>query len=131
MGFFDRKKHELPPLMDEADIIPPYNVVLEYLVGLSADDYEKVIKVAGIYRQADQDACDALGKPNEPTTFIEPPKLSDSRFTDDDGRINIDKTNSLVDDDDELNKAFPDDDDDPEFLEDDKPQGKKVKVNKG
>lgn len=102
----------------DMEIIPAavnYESVVEFLTGLSDQDYAHIGKVVKIYRKADKDVANYLGVENEPTTFInppEPPTLADSTFTDDDGRIN------LLDDDTELGN----------FLEDEPPA--KVKINK-
>lgn len=72
MEIFKRKKRELPPLLGDKDLID-YHSVLEWLVGLSDEDYVKVMEVAGIHRKAYKDAAAVLGSPNEPSTFIEPP----------------------------------------------------------
>lgn len=77
MGLFRKRKSQLPDLItdEELDFATGvnYNTVMEWLVGLSADDYTHVLKVADIYRKADQDVADYLKEPNEPTTFIRPP----------------------------------------------------------
>lgn len=119
MGIFGNKKDDTQPLLSDAEIYGDepanYNQVLEYLAGLSAEDYKKVIKCAEITRKSWADQCKVLGIENEPTTFInppEPPTVADSTFTDDDGKIN------LLDDDTELGN----------FLEDEPPA--KVKINK-
>lgn len=43
-----------------------YNEVLDYLVALPDDDYEKLLKVANIYRQAERQVADVLQ--SEPAT---------------------------------------------------------------
>lgn len=78
MTLFGHKKRELPDLITDEELAEDqgvaYDCVIDYLNGLSEDDYSKVIKVAEIYRKATQDAADALGVENEPTTFINPPE---------------------------------------------------------
>lgn len=77
MGLFGNKdKKELPPLMTAADFVDVanYDSALNYLVGLSDDEYKKVINVADIHRKAYQESAAVLGTPNEPTTFINPPE---------------------------------------------------------
>lgn len=76
MHIFSKKKTELPPAMSDAEIeaaLEPavnFNSVVEYLEGLSKPDYEKIIKVTNIYRNADKDAAKVLGIQNEPSTVI-------------------------------------------------------------
>lgn len=76
MGLFGTKKKELQPLITEADFdeVANYESALNFLVGLSGEDYDKVLGVAQVYRQADYEAHKILGKPSEPTTFINPPE---------------------------------------------------------
>lgn len=76
MGLFGKQKKELPPLMTAADFdeVANYESALSYLVGLSDEEYQKVIKVADIHRKAYQEAAAVLGTPNEPTTFINTPE---------------------------------------------------------
>lgn len=108
MGIFDKKKSEpLPALISDEELeesLVNYNTVLDWLVGLSDQDYEKVHKVANIYRNANKDACSVLGVKDEPTTFINDPKDELQTIP----PVIIDK--------------------EPEFLELDEPKSKKVKV---
>lgn len=73
MSLFKKDKKVLPPLMTEADFdeVGNYDSTLKYLLGLSDDDYKKVIQVADIHRKANLDAAAVLGVANEPTTFID------------------------------------------------------------
>lgn len=41
-----------------------YNEVLDYLVSLHDDDYEKLLKVANIYRRAERQVADVLNQAN-------------------------------------------------------------------
>ena len=41
-----------------------YNEVLDYLVALPDDDYEKLLKVANIYRRAERQVADVLNQAN-------------------------------------------------------------------
>ncbi len=50
-----------------------YNTALDYLIGLSTDEYAKVVKIAEEYRQTNAVAAGILGVSNEPTTFIHEP----------------------------------------------------------
>lgn len=89
MGLFGKNdKKELPPLMTEADFydVANYDSALNYLIGLSDEEYGKVTQVAAIHRKAYQDAAAVLGTPNEPTTFINPPEppAPEPNFLDDD-----------------------------------------------
>lgn len=71
---FSKRKKELPQLISDEELdAVDYNQVLEWLVGLSKDDYKKVCNVANIYREADQAAAAELGIANEPTSSINPP----------------------------------------------------------
>lgn len=76
MGLFGRQKQELPPLISDEELFPSvnYESVMEWLLGLSAKEYSQVLEVANIHREANQKAAGVLGKPNEPTTFIDDPK---------------------------------------------------------
>ena len=47
-----------------------YDSVLNYLVGLGRRDYDKIFKVADIYRKTNDDAAKVLGVKNEPVTAI-------------------------------------------------------------
>lgn len=73
---FGKRKKVLPALLSDEDIDfstgVNYSTVLDYLVGLSGDDYTKICQVAAVYRQADYEACKVLGVENEPSTFITP-----------------------------------------------------------
>lgn len=79
MGIFSNKKKRSVFDDPEGAVFPAdpptdYNYTVDYLVGLSSEDYDKVFKVANIYRTANIDAALALGVPNKPTTYITPPK---------------------------------------------------------
>lgn len=95
MGLFNRKNQQARATYFGEPIIPEdpvnYDQVLEYLVGLSAEDYTAICQVAAIYRQADFEAAKVHGRKLEPTTFITPPQptVADSSFTDDDGNLNF------------------------------------------
>lgn len=58
----------------EAPQVVNYDSVLDYLVGLSKEDYDTICKVAVIYRKANADAAAAQGIDNAPMTFIKPPE---------------------------------------------------------
>lgn len=115
MGLFDKmgsapKKPALRFEEDDNTLEPTgYNQVIDYLVGLSDEDFQKVLKVAEIYRKANADALEALEIENKPTTFIIDP----------DADIAEEDTDDFLDD--EMESAFFED------IEDDskKPKGKK------
>lgn len=81
MGIFTSKEKPQSvfqvPAFDEPEAAVNYNSVLDYLVGLGDDDFEKIKKVANIYRKANKDASEALGVENEPSAFISNPELDE------------------------------------------------------
>lgn len=91
MGFLDKFKSnkpalapaELPAAMQPEDPVN-YNSVLDYLVGLSTDDFKKMTKSAEIYRKANKDVANLLEVEDEPTTAIktEKPEISDDELDD-------------------------------------------------
>lgn len=80
MGLFGKdKKQPLPALLDdrELDAITEgvnFNSAVDWLVGLSDEDYKKVCEYVTVYREAAAKGAVALGIENEPTTFINPPQ---------------------------------------------------------
>lgn len=50
-----------------------YNTALDYLIGLSTEDFAKVVRIAEEYRKTDAVAAGILGIKHEPTTFIGEP----------------------------------------------------------
>lgn len=100
MSLFGKKKvmsADIGKVWDvEPETVVNYNSVLEFLTGLSDTDFDKVIKVAQIYRQADKDAAQELEITPEVTSFINmpPPTIADSSFTDEAGNIDL----ALLDD---------------------------------
>lgn len=85
MGLFDRKKRvELPPLLSDEEIDaalePPvnYQSVVDYLVDLPKLDYEKLLKVVDIYRNADKDVAKTLGIKLQPTATIDKESKAES-----------------------------------------------------
>ena len=119
MGIFDKKRKELPELFREEELADDagvnYNSVLDWLTGLSDDDYTKVCNIAAIYRKANQDAAAALGIDNEPTSFITVPS-QEVVETMNGERYSVDGKNMLDEDDDADIAAILDE---PEFLETD------------
>lgn len=85
MGLFAKKKKindvELSPVLQPEDPVN-YNSVVDYLVGLSRYDYDKLLKVANIYRDANKSAAKVLGVNNEPTTAIVSEKPTDEEMED-------------------------------------------------
>lgn len=86
-GLFNRKKASKPITIPEA--MKPqdpvnYNSVLDYLVGLSPEDFKKMTKSAEIYRKANKDVANLLEVEDEPTTSIttEQPELKDEDLDD-------------------------------------------------
>lgn len=71
MGLFGKKKQEFPPLNSALETpVVNFNSVIEYLEGLSKADYEKLLKVVNIYRNANKDVHSVLGLKLEPSTTI-------------------------------------------------------------
>lgn len=129
MGLFEKKRNDLPLLFsaDEltADAIVNYDSVLEWLTGLSDDDYTKVCSVADIYRNANKDAADALGIEKEPSTFIVQSESNVQLVPSD---INHIRPKTILDDqDDDINDIF--EDTQSEFIADDqKTKTKQIEV---
>lgn len=83
---FKRKNAErapvvIPESMKAQDPVN-YNSVLDYLVGLSQDDFKKMTKSAEIYRKANRDVAGLIGVEDEPTTSIQTakPEVSDDEL---------------------------------------------------
>lgn len=84
MGLFDKKpKAEPEILLADFEDVANYESALNFLVGLSDDEYNKVVQVAAIHRKAYQEAAAVLGTANEPSTFIKPPEPADMLAEDD------------------------------------------------
>lgn len=73
MSLFKKSKDGAKPvsqiLVQQEDPVN-YNSVLDYLVGLSKREYDKIIKVSVIYREANVAAAKVLGVKDEPTTTL-------------------------------------------------------------
>ena len=69
MGIFNKNNK----LVEAVDQPANYNTALDYLIGLSAEDFAKVVKIAEAYRQTDYVAAGILGIENKPSTFIKKP----------------------------------------------------------
>lgn len=73
----EKQPVELPAILQPENPVN-YDSVLDYLVGLDAKEYDKLLKVAVIYRDANKSAAKVLGVKDQPTT-----KLKDDKPTDD------------------------------------------------
>ena len=81
MGLFDRKDKT----KSVAEVLKPedpvnYNSVLDYLTGLSPEDYKKMVKSADIYRKANKDVANILDVEDKPTTQLIEPKPTDDEL---------------------------------------------------
>jgi hypothetical protein len=78
VDLFKRKKqHDLAPgsiWAVEPEPVVDYNSVMEYLTGLSPEDYTKVMQVSAVYRQSEYEACKILNVEFAPSTFIVQPE---------------------------------------------------------
>lgn len=119
MGIFNNKDNKPVPslFLDdelEQEVQPvDYNGAMDYLIGLSDEDYKKVCTVAEIYRKSQQDAAAALGVENQPTTFITKP-VTETVQTMDGKQYPIDDAVQTDDDEDADIAAIIDE---PDFLE--------------
>lgn len=111
MSLFGKKQPELPAnfLDDEPAEAAgvDHKSVLDYLLQLKTEDYDKLLKLAGIYRKANKEAG-ALIPQYDPDKAPEAPAAPEA------------EDDALLLDDDDLSTAF---------LEDEPKKGKKVKVN--
>lgn len=84
MGLFDKYKKpvQLPAILTEQEEPVNYNSVLDYLVGLSSRDYDRMLKCAGIYREANVKVAKVLGVKDEPTVALQPPKATEEEQED-------------------------------------------------
>jgi len=118
MNFFKNQKQEPEEiLVDEfaRPIDPPvnYNSVVDYLVGLSDEDYKKVCEIVPIYREANAKTAAVLEIENEPTSAIYAPEEPEAPEP---------ATGTMLDEDDDLSLAFLEDEPAPQKVE--------VRVNK-
>lgn len=76
---FKRNRTERAPVVIPESMKPVdpvnYNSVLDYLVGLSVDDFKKMTKSAEIYRKANKEVAELIGVADEPTTSIQTDKV--------------------------------------------------------
>ena len=72
MGLFGKKSAKtLPPLLSSAEIDgASYDQVLDFLVSVNKDDFDKIIKVAGLYRKTHCDVAKVTGLTAEPQPSI-------------------------------------------------------------
>ena len=77
MGIF--KKNKAVEVVEQP---ANYSTALDYLIGLSTDEYAKVVKIAEEYRQTNAVAAGILGVKNEPTTFIHEPAIKGKSLAD-------------------------------------------------
>lgn len=74
------KSHvELPAILQPENPVN-YDSVLDYLVGLDNKEYEKLLKVAVIYRDANKSAAKVLGVKDQPTTKLKDDKPSEDEI---------------------------------------------------
>ena len=78
MGIFSKNNKSVEAVDQPAN----YNTTLDYLVGLSVDEFAKVVKIAEAYRQTDAVAAGILGIKHEPTTFIGEPDFKGKSLDD-------------------------------------------------
>lgn len=76
MSLFNKKKSPAFSAVDDQELFVQvdYNSVVDWLVGLSDEDYEKVNQVTVIYRAANKETCRVLGTNDMPSTFIIQPE---------------------------------------------------------
>lgn len=127
MGIFGNKDKALPSLFRDDELEPQavavdYNSALDWLTGLSDEDYKKVCTVAEIYRKAQADAAEALGVENTPTTFITVPV--DETVQTMDGKVYPVDGATILDDDEDADIAAILDE--PEFIQTDEKTNKKT-----
>ena len=68
--FSKKRVQQIPAVLTQPENPVNYKSVLEYLVGLSKAEYERIIKVSVIYRKADKEAAKVLGVKDEPTVQL-------------------------------------------------------------
>lgn len=130
MGFKDKifgkqrepQAVELPALLKPENPVN-YDSVLDYLVGLSKEDYDKITKVTGIYREANRKAATVLNVEDQPTSTLVEEKLSEDEL-----EAGLDSL--LIADQDDLKDALLNNPDEPENKKQQAPsKSKKITVN--
>ncbi len=81
-GRREPKPVEVPALLQPEDPVN-YDSVLDWLLGLSQKDYERMLKVVTIYRNANKDAAKVLRVKDEPTTQLVSKRLTDEQIDSD------------------------------------------------
>lgn len=80
---FNLSKHKskakaVPQVLVQEEDPVNYKSVLDYLVGLSLTEYNKILKVSGIYRNANKEAAKVLGVADKPTAVLKQEKPTDA-----------------------------------------------------
>ena len=70
---------EIPAILQPENPVN-YDSVLDWLLGLSKQDYDKMLKVVTIYRDANVSAAKVLKVKDEATTQLIPAKISDEEM---------------------------------------------------
>lgn len=71
----------LPAILEPDDPVN-FDSVLDWLVGLSDEDYMRMFGTAGVYRQADKDAAGMLGIKHKAVNKLLPKKLTAKQIDD-------------------------------------------------
>lgn len=82
IGKREKQQVELPAAFMADDNPVNYDSVLDYLVGLDGKEYDKLLKVAVIYRDANKSAAKVLGVKDQPTTKLKDDKPTDEEMED-------------------------------------------------
>lgn len=75
----ERQPVEIPAYLQPDDPVN-YDTVLDWLLGLSNQDYDTMINVVQIYREANASAAKALGVEDKPTTELRRSLPTDSEI---------------------------------------------------
>lgn len=70
---------EIPAILQPENPVN-YDSVLDWLLGLSKQDYDKMLKVVTIYRDANMSAAKVLKVKDQATTQLIPAKLTDDEM---------------------------------------------------
>lgn len=79
-GNREKPEPKLAGVLGKEEPAVNYNSVLDYLTGLSAQDYNKITRVAVIYRNANKEAAKIIGVKDEPTQPLLEPKPTDEEI---------------------------------------------------
>lgn len=80
MKLFSNSKQPAATLVSELDEQLPevnHNTVLDYMLELSDEDYDKLLKVAAVYRKANKQAAEIMGVEGVAATAEETPAADD------------------------------------------------------